>query len=343
MKKSLTKRYLRHFAAKRPRMAQVTNLMRYLFFSNFKPGLINIKRFKPVHSGIIITQKCNLKCEFCVYGIPDRDPQSKAEVTMEEFKEIIHHPLFRASIKFGLHGGEPLLHKHFFDFVDISSGLRFFTTTTTNGVLVGSFSKDIVRSPLNSITISLYDSHLPSQLENIETLLRERDKARSSNLAVNITRIVNNTDFPDMERFIELGIELRVDGLMFQNTLPYKTKKDMCLFDDNPEYIEFSGALREKYKDRLDVTFPILCSRSNKDRKCRQPMEFISVNHRGEISPCCTMVFYSKSEYGNLSDENAWNNGNYRRLRRTLLNNDLDLVGDCECCYFLSDNIFGLR
>jgi len=340
MKKSLTKRYIRHFAAKRPRMAQVTNLMRYLFFSNFKSSLVNIKRFKPVHSGIIITQKCNLKCEFCVYGIPDRDLQSKAEVTMEEFKEMIHHPLFRGSIKFALHGGEPLLHKHFFDFVDISSNLRFFTTTTTNGVLIDAFLKDIVRSPLNSITVSLYDSHLPRQLENLEKLLRERDKAR---LAVNITRIVNNADFLDMERFIKLGIELRVDGLMFQNTLPYKTKKDVCIFDDNSEYIEFSGALREKYKDRLDVTFPILCSRSDKNRKCRQPMELISVNHRGEISPCCKMVFYSKSKYGNLSNENAWNNSNYRHLRSTLLDNNFDLVGDCECCYFLSNNIYGLR
>ena len=81
-----------------------------------------------------ITGKCNLKCKHCYMSAP----QNKyGELTKEQCFDIIDK-LSQANIyRVALTGGEPLVHKNFWDIVDkLSSRKICITQIYTNGVLI---------------------------------------------------------------------------------------------------------------------------------------------------------------------------------------------------------------
>ncbi len=105
---------------------------------------------------ISITDRCNLRCQYCM---PDDLPSIEHTeiLRFEEILEICRHAVSLGITKFKITGGEPLVRKGCMSFL---RGLKEIpgvdqVTITTNGVLLKEFLPELERIGIDGINISL--------------------------------------------------------------------------------------------------------------------------------------------------------------------------------------------
>ncbi|MDN3491898.1 GTP 3',8-cyclase MoaA [Winogradskyella bathintestinalis] len=104
---------------------------------------------------ISLTEKCNLRCTYCMpsEGVP-LAPR-KHLMDANEIYEIAKVFAANGVDKIRLTGGEPLVRKDFSDIIKRLSTLNVKLAVTTNGILVDRFIEDFKTCGLNNINVSL--------------------------------------------------------------------------------------------------------------------------------------------------------------------------------------------
>ena len=114
-------------------------------------------KFKKIY--IEITNSCNFNCSFCLST--NRD---KRFLSVEEF-DYITTEVKKYSDYIYLHVlGEPMLHPHFFELLDIAKRKDLFINLTTNGSLIKKYSDVFPLGVIRQCNISLH-----SLSDNLET------------------------------------------------------------------------------------------------------------------------------------------------------------------------------
>ena len=113
-----------------------------------------------------ITNICNLDCLFC----PKTD-RTKHRLSMEEFEQLTDK--LRGQIKFLYFHlmGEPFLHPHLSDFIQIARRKDFVPVLTTNGTLLAK-AQSVIDAHPHKIQISLH-SHEGNAKEHPEEYIRQ--------------------------------------------------------------------------------------------------------------------------------------------------------------------------
>lgn len=106
---------------------------------------------------IAITDRCNLRCVYCMpkEGIPRR-PRSEL-LSTEEILQVARTAVELGITRFRLTGGEPLVYP---EIIEIISGLAAIPgiedlSLTTNGVLLERFAEPLARAGLRRLNVSL--------------------------------------------------------------------------------------------------------------------------------------------------------------------------------------------
>jgi cyclic pyranopterin phosphate synthase len=104
-----------------------------------------------------ITDRCNLRCRYCMpeEGVPLIDHEQL--LTYEEILEVVRVFVRNGISKVRLTGGEPLVRKGIVDLIRGIKGIEGIKdlSLTTNGVLLGEYAKDLAKAGLCRINISL--------------------------------------------------------------------------------------------------------------------------------------------------------------------------------------------
>ncbi|UCD71432.1 MAG: GTP 3',8-cyclase MoaA [Syntrophobacterales bacterium] len=136
---------------------------------------------------ISITDRCNLRCRYCM---PDEGISLIPHAEVLRYEEILQ--VARLFVQLGINkirltGGEPLARKGVLDLIRRISRIQEIEdlSLTTNGVLLGEFASDLVRMGIKRINISL------------DTLNREK-----------FAYITRRDRFPDVYKGIEKALEV---------------------------------------------------------------------------------------------------------------------------------------
>ncbi|MBK8501855.1 MAG: GTP 3',8-cyclase MoaA [Saprospiraceae bacterium] len=116
-----------------------------------------IDRFGRTHDylRISLTDKCNLRCNYCMPENPCFLPNSRL-FSGDEIAEIVKIFVSDFHIrKIRFTGGEPLLRKDFFDIVNSFSHLPLELVMTTNGILLDRFLEQFKAIGIKQFNISL--------------------------------------------------------------------------------------------------------------------------------------------------------------------------------------------
>lgn len=106
---------------------------------------------------ISVTDRCNLKCTYCVPKSGLRLFRDKDTISFEEIVEVVKVCTQMGIKKFRLTGGEPLVRKGIIKLVEMISSINGVEdlSMTTNGVLLEKMAESLARAGLNRINISL--------------------------------------------------------------------------------------------------------------------------------------------------------------------------------------------
>lgn len=150
-----------------------------------------VDRFGRVHDDlrISVTDRCNLRCVYC---LPDLDVEFlplSANLTFDEIEQVarVARTLGVSSVR--LTGGEPLLRHHLVELVGRLSSLGFDDLAlTTNGTHLARWARDLANAGLRRVNISC-DSLRPERYASIrrrghlDDVLRALDAADDAGLA----------------------------------------------------------------------------------------------------------------------------------------------------------------
>ena len=106
---------------------------------------------------ISVTDRCNLKCSYCMTNCDVKYMHHSEILTIEEIKNVVKCGISFGINKIRLTGGEPLLRNDLIDIVkeiNLINGIKDLAITT-NGLLLEKMADKLKRNGLNRINISL--------------------------------------------------------------------------------------------------------------------------------------------------------------------------------------------
>lgn len=95
----------------------------------------------------IITSKCNLSCPYCF-----RINSKTDYISLDNFEKSVNVLKKLGTRIINITGGEPLLHPHWREFIDMCNSVDMTTNLITNGMLLN--LDEVILSKLNILTIS---------------------------------------------------------------------------------------------------------------------------------------------------------------------------------------------
>lgn len=200
---------------------------------------------------ISITERCNLRCEYCM---PDGIPLVPVSdiLTYEEIVTICRAAAEVGIRKFKITGGEPLIRRGCAELIGMLKKIPGIeqVTMTTNGILLGEYLPELLENGLDAVNVSLdtldrkmfrsitgYDG-LPGVLQSI-------GQAIESGLRVKVNSVLREgVNDSEWLKLAELTLDRPLD-VRFIELMPIGCGKDgkaVC----NEEILE---KLREQYPD----------------------------------------------------------------------------------------------
>ena len=275
---------------------------------------------------------CNFNCIHCTTGL--RLNPSIGIMAKEVFDTIfekIKNCRFRAAVLY--HGGEPLLNKNLFYFIEKMKTVSDFIKTVSNGSLLdGETIKKIVSSPLDVIEFSLDG-----------TSSKENDSIRKGGNFAKISKQIKN--LCDLIKKSKSKLKIYISNIQIPTQSTDTTKIEV------PQY------LKNAFKDHLDLLtfrsyysiywpgYPQLTKSSAVpvNNYCDHVFSTITVRWNGDIVACCHDLI-SMMVLGNLLKENLqdiWNNKSYTALRKAIA--DKNPPEMCRGCNVLNKERYLLK
>ncbi|MEI6174419.1 MAG: radical SAM protein [Bacteroidota bacterium] len=171
---------------------------------------------------VSITDRCNLRCTYCMPAEGVRLMEHKDILSFEEIEEVIRTAVTMGIAKVRITGGEPLVRKGVLSLVEkiaVIPGISDFGLTT-NGILLSEFARKLADAGLHRINISL-DTLDPEKYKiitrggDIQKVFEGIEAAKLAGLIpVKINCVVrNSSDEPDAQAVREYcrenGLEAR--------------------------------------------------------------------------------------------------------------------------------------
>ena len=196
-----------------------------------KPQLL-IDRFGRVHDylRISLTERCNLRCFYCMpeEGIPLREKSHF--MTQEEILSIAKTFVGLGVKKIRLTGGEPLIRKDAHSVISRLGDLGVELAITTNGVLVDKFIETFKRAGIKSVNVSLDSLNEQKQnkisrrnyfkrvLKNIYLLV-----GHGFHVKINVV-VMKDLNLEELTDFVELSQDANIH-LRFIEFMPFDGNK----------------------------------------------------------------------------------------------------------------------
>ena len=169
---------------------------------SIKPGeravisMLDLRGREINYMRVSVTDKCNLRCRYCMPEGVDIVPMSDL-LTLEEIREVCRQASLLGIDRIKITGGEPLVRKGVTDLVSMLRELPDIRqiTMTSNGVLLSQYLPDLVKAGLDGINISL-DTLDRENYERItgrdylDEVLKGLDQALDSGIRVKMNSVL---------------------------------------------------------------------------------------------------------------------------------------------------------
>lgn len=299
---------------------------------------------------IDVTERCNLKCKHCRASIQPKDelPTKHLVALLKELNN-----LKVKTITFS--GGEPLLRKDIYKLIKKAKSMRFFVTMTTNGTLINEKNiQKLKASNIDRVQVSL-DGASAMTHDNFRGIEGAFDKTingikklKANNIDVALRTTVSILNYKEIEKIVQLAIDLQVSKLELREVIPVgrgkKIWKKIAL--PTKKYIE----LVQKFLDykNINVTCgdPITIPHNSKLLNklmslgnifngtllsgCLVGRSVLYINACGDVFPCSYLPIF----LGNIREKKLEEIIKSSETLNLLKNYKNHLKGRCRNCKF---------
>jgi len=233
----------------------------------------------PLICGLVVTNRCNLRCRHC--RVVNRKSD---DLSFEEISTVINSFYKQGGRSLYLEGGEPFIWRDrqytLEDIVDYSHRIGFFTTIIyTNGTFPLETSADTVFISIDG----LEKTHDFLRGETFNRIMKNIHESEHPSLYINYT--INNYNKDEIQEFCEYIHKVnQIQGIFFYFHTPYYGYDDLYL-DRNQRNEILLKLLSYKKKYKILNSRAGLKSAIRNDWK--RPLDICRVYEKGKVYQCC--------------------------------------------------------
>ena len=204
---------------------------------------------------LAVTDRCNLRCAYCMPAKGLEWLPRKELMTFEEMLRLCSLLVNMGIEKIRITGGEPFVRKDLMQLLTTLSGLNGLhqLTITTNGVLTAPFVPELKKLGINSINLSLdtldRDRFVDiAHRDELSKVLKTLEQLLLYNMDVKINTVVmENKNIEDIISLVELTKNLHI-SVRFIEEMPFngEGKHSTVLFWDHTRIL---NRIKEKFPD----------------------------------------------------------------------------------------------
>ncbi len=288
-----------------------------------------------------ITSFCSGRCEYCPRAIQENSWIS-THMSPETYSSL--WDMMQTSARIHLQGwGEPLLHPHFFEFVELARRADCRVSTTTCALYMNEeIATKIVKSGIDIIAFSLAGTDEVSNssrhkvsfekvIENIKILQKVRKELLGVHLEIHIAYLVLSSQIDAIASIPKLMQELDVHGIVI-STLDCDANyseyaKESFQPEEEEKILSLKNAILAIEDEIKDLGMKIHYQLPQKiaSKSCREHAEKTCyVDAEGVLSPCIYLNLPIENntlktlKIGNIAEHSAlklWNTIEYQEFR----------------------------
>ncbi len=202
--------------------------------------------FKKVY--LEITNNCNLDCSFCI-----KNKRNKMFIDIEDFKRILNKLKGYTKYLYFHIMGEPLLHPHINELIDLASK-DFFINITTNGFLIKKIADNKNIRQLNISLHSYDDKYNKTFDEYINDIFNAVDKLRVNNTIVKYRLWVDSVYKGQVINRLEKKYNTKIneDSVKLADNVYYEVEEEFIWPSLDNDYYNETGSCRA-LRDHLGI------------------------------------------------------------------------------------------
>jgi radical SAM protein with 4Fe4S-binding SPASM domain len=292
-----------------------------------------------------ITGSCNLKCIHCYGQFGNLPTISDEPLTTKDWKRIIDILIENNCREIQLIGGEPMVHKDFYDILKYAhkSGMKRIDVFT-NATLINEKSIQIFKQTNASIRISLYghNQELHEKITSCRGSFKKTENALKLLKVNNIQTQIAVVIMKENEKYIQ-EIKKYIESLGHKYT-GYDVIRPSCLLNSKEHQVTDINILKSRYNLNPEFyTSPKTFYENHFYNSCWNGK--IAITYDGDIIPC---IFARNDIIGNIRNANSLQDIKKLIVKKwSITKDDIEVCKDCEfryCCHDcrpLADGIEG--
>ena len=297
----------------------------------------NLRPF-PITIEIDLTNHCNHRCSFCVWG--EHISTDKSSLIKENLLECIvgMKKLGAKAITF-TGGGEPMIHKNFYEILKRSNEIGFDCGLITNGSVITEKNAELLLKNLNWLRVSMSGGdkesyfkvqgkdHFELVCKNLNIIASAKKKLKS-NTKLGLRMLITKENIHTLYNLAE--IIKKIDGINYLQIAPDHDNDDNGVFWHGDlvkkEKNKSEKILKEKKIDFITSGFEIL-NTNNFERKntlnipsrCFAHFYQVAIMADGNVAFCKNARFDKNFIIGNINIntiEEIWNSKKNQELEK---------------------------
>jgi radical SAM additional 4Fe4S-binding domain len=324
----------------------------------------------PVLADISLTNRCNLKCEYC-YASAGDECKAEEELTLDKYKELFKQLDDMNVHRISLSGGEPFVRNDFFDILNEAQKYKFAIVINSNGTLISeAVSRKLREYRFDRICITIDGScsKVHDIIRGKGTFLKAIQGIRNLqkyNLPVSTLFTLNKTNIDDLINTIKLNESLGIEYMSVMVMCPTgRASNGELLITKENWYPIFLKLTQMKSRGEIKINFKIVPPNEGSifwlfyyplkfydcldllkywnqdyencndcDVSCQAGIKSISIMCNGDVYGCDLMIGideFCAGSFLNSSINDIWNNSKVFKKLRNL--EKKNLTGKCHDC-----------
>lgn len=258
-----------------------------------------------------VNDVCNATCEHCSFfdGVEEK---GREILTLPQARKLIQDAQELGVSVINFVGGEPLQRE---DLGDILKSVDKDLSTTvlfTNGWYLQDRAKELKRSRLDSIYVSIDASDRQKhdtfrQKEGLfDRAIAGIEKAKSLGFSVGISTTMTPESYQagELQKIVQLGKEIGVHEVLVFDALPTGRYQDRTDLIDNPDWVEEMMRSAKRYNQNKKYPGVIFFAyfTSHRSVGCSCGTSYFYVSPYGDIMSCD----FNHAKFGNVLEEPLW-------------------------------------
>ncbi len=299
----------------------------------------------PIHIQLEPTTYCNLNCKACTRLTYLERFQ---HLSLDHFRLIVEQ-IRPAKISCS-GGGEPFMHPHLFEMIQMAKAVGCSMNTTTNGTLLTpdgcsqlvSSGLDLLKVSVDGASRETYqksrrEDRFQQVIEGIQTLNAAKKQYGSATPYIRFNYVMLKDNYREMAETVQLAAELGVHAVYFQPLdligieAHYEELVGELQYEELAREIRRGIQMSQRYPVQTNLrllhhNLPLywkkyrLETRQSDRRKCILPWFSTYITVDGNMHPCCSCS-QPNTIMGNLFEmpfEQIWNGTRYQEFRRAI-------------------------